>query len=156
MAASGSQAIPEIEAPAEAAPTEAPSQVSDLGEGKFRVIWDTGSTQALVQFYRKGDGVVLDYIRVRQGGHNLGGTLFADALRAAGIPHPLFVESSPIINPTLSKLVQSGTDADLTLAQRFWHIQALAFAKAIGASVKHAELRKNRLGNWVATGELSY
>ena len=156
MAAIGSQVTSDVEASIEAAPTEAPPQVSDLGGGKFRVIWDSGNTQALVQFYRKGDGVVLDYIRVRPGGHDLGGTLFADALRAAGIPQPLFVESSPIINPSLSKLIQSGTAADLELAQRFWRIQSLAFAKALGAAVKHTELRKNRLGNWIATGELSY
>ncbi len=109
-----------------------------------------------MQFYPKEDGVVLDYIRVRQGNRALGATLFADALRAAGIPQPRFVESSPIVNEPLLKLLQSGDDTAIAQAQRFWRLQSLSFAKALGATVLCTGLVKNARGNWIARGELSY
>ncbi|HEY7349735.1 MAG TPA: hypothetical protein VH599_15575 [Ktedonobacterales bacterium] len=109
-----------------------------------------------MQFYPKGDGVVLDYIRVRRGNHSVGAPLFANALQAAGIFQPRFVESSPIINPTLSKLIQSGASSDFAQAHRFLRIQALAFAKALGATMLCLEIVKNPHGNWIARTQLSY
>jgi hypothetical protein len=131
-------------------------RLSTLPGGEIRAIWDSGGDEAVIQLYPKGDGVVLDYIRVREGSHHHGWALFADALRAAGIVRPRFLESSPIISPTLSKLIQSGTASDLALAQRFWHIQALAGAKAVGATLTSAELLKNPQGNWIARCQVSY
>jgi hypothetical protein len=136
--------------------TRTAPRLSTLPGGEIRAIWDSNGDEAMIQFYPKGDGVVLDYIRVREGSHHHGWALFADALRAAGIPRPAFVESSPIISPVLSKLIQSGRESDLATAQRFWHIQALAFAKEIGGTPINPELAKNPRGNWVARGRLSY
>ena len=130
--------------------------ISTLPGGEIRAIWDAADAQGVIQFYPKGDGVVLDYIRVRESSHRHGWALFADALRAVGIPQPRFVESSPIISPVLSKLLQSGDAADCTRAQRFWHIQALAFAREIGGMPSNVGLVKNPRGNWIARGDLTY
>jgi hypothetical protein len=110
----------------------------------------------VIQFYPKGEGVVLDYIRVRKGNHSVGAIFFAEALRAAGIPQPRFVESSVITNEALLTLVKSGDASDFTQAQRFWHLQGLIFAKALGAHVLCSEIVKNPEGNWIARGDLSY
>ena len=133
------------------------TRISTLPGGALRVIWgEAGGPGGVVQFYPKEDGVVLDYIRVRQGNHTFGATLFVEALRAAGIPQPRFVESSPIVNVPLLTMLKSGGAADLARAQRFWHIQSLVFAKAIGATLVSSELVKNARGNWIARGQLSY
>ncbi len=132
-------------------------RISTLPGGELRVIWgEGGGPGGVVQFYPKDDGVVLDYIRVRQGNHSFGATLFVEALRAVGIPQPRFVESSPIVNVPLLALLKSGGAADIAHAQRFWHIQSLVFAKAIGATLVSSELVQNARGNWIARGELAY
>lgn len=131
-------------------------RLSTLPGGELRAIWDSGGDEAVIQFYPKGDGVVLDYIRVREGSQHHGWALFAEAMRAAGIVRPRFLESSPIISPVLSKLIESGKASDLALAQRFWHIQALAGAKAVGATLTSAELLKNSWGNWIARCQVTY
>ena len=62
-----------------------PLRFSTLPEGEIRAIFDEWPG-AVVQFYPKGEGVVLDYIRVRRGNRFNGATLFADALRALAGP----------------------------------------------------------------------
>jgi hypothetical protein len=131
-------------------------RLSVLPGGEIRAIWDAEDAQGVIQFYPKGDGVVLDYIRVREGSHRHGWALFVDALREAGICQPRFVESSSIISPVLSKLLESGSEADIARAQRFWHIQALAFSREIGGTPGNVGLVKNARGNWIARGDLTY
>ncbi len=132
-------------------------RLSRLPGGEYRVIWgEAGGPGGVVQFWPKGDGVVLDYIRVRHGNHALGATLFAEALREAGISRPRFVESSPIVNAPLLKLLQSDDPADVAQAQRFWRLQSLLFVKAIGGTVLSTELVKNARGNWIARGQVAY
>ena len=131
-------------------------QISNMGGGGIRAEWGPNGGNAVIQFEQQGKGVILDYIRVSPSFAIKGPQLLADALKASGIARPESIESSAIINPTLQKLLASGSSADLASAERMIRVSALTFAKALGATLKSADLVKNKAGNWVAKVALSY
>jgi hypothetical protein len=124
-----------------------------MGGGELRGEWGAKGENGVVAFQPKGEGVVLEYIRVRPGYPHPGARLFADALKFAGINRPKFIESTPILNTRIQRLIQSG---DLAQVQRMIRVQTSLLAKELGATVSVAEVVKNEAGNWVARAQLTY
>jgi hypothetical protein len=124
-----------------------------MGGNELRAEWGTQRSDGVVAFQPKGEGVVLEYVRVRPGYPHSGARLFADALKYAGITRPKFIESTPILNTRMLNQIRSG---NLDQAQRAVRVQALTLASELGATVKVAEVVQTAAGNWIARVELSY
>ncbi len=143
------------EAPTPPLGVRAAPQITETGAEGIRAEWGPGGNRAMIAFRLQGKGVSLEYIRVNPSSTVKGPQLLADALKAAGVPRPEFIESTPILNKTISRLL-AGTPEEIAGAQRILRVQALSLAKALGAKLENAAIVKNQAGNWVARVTLSY